>query len=342
MGIMSEEVLVTGASGFIATHVVKQLQAAGYKVRGTVRSLKNDDKVAPLRQLCPDAKYPIELVEADLLNPDSWEKAVKGCKFVMHTASPLPLPGTSKDPENEVIKPAVEGTNNVLKACLKAKVKRVVVTSSVAAITETGDFTGRKATEADWTDPDKAPPYTKSKTLAEKAAWDLVANQPDGEKMELSVVNPVFVLGPPLCGGGGGASITLTKMMIIGDLKEVPASNIGIVDVRDVARAHLKAMTLPEAAGKRFIVTSRPAYMIEIANIFSGEFKKYGYNCSDVGKREGGSNVDVDNTRMKKVLGIEQRPIEETIIAMGYGLIERGFVKKTDKYTGVPTSVKMD
>ena len=165
-------ILVTGASGYIATHVVQQLQQQGYRVRGTVRSLQNATKVAPLRELCPGSKYPIELVEADLMKPDSWPLAVKDCHYVMHVASPFPADNPRH--EDDLIKPAVDGTLNVLRACQDAgTVKRVVLTSSVASVARTDTASKAVKTEADWTDTNNMKcAYAKSKTLAEKAAWD--------------------------------------------------------------------------------------------------------------------------------------------------------------------------
>nr|XP_006823935.1 PREDICTED: bifunctional dihydroflavonol 4-reductase/flavanone 4-reductase-like [Saccoglossus kowalevskii] len=167
-------VLVTGASGYIASHVVQQLLKNGYRVRGTVRSKKNATKVQHLLNLCPDAQHELELVEADLLDVESWKPAVDGCSHVIHVASPFPSEAPKH--EDEIIKPALEGTLNVLKACQNAgTVKRVVVTSSIAAVS--GGFTGESNvvfSEKDWPNVDTIGTYEKSKTLAEKAAWDFV------------------------------------------------------------------------------------------------------------------------------------------------------------------------
>ena len=180
----------------MATHVVKQLLELGYRVRGTVRSLKDEKKVSPLRKLVPNPKHEIELVEADLLDENSWLNAVKGCTYVMHTASPFP----SQRPkhENELIEPAVNGTLFVFKACVQegSKVKRVVLTSSVAAIADEVFEEGKEYSEKDWPAVEKLSPYPKSKTLAERAAWDfLKERESKNEKcFELSVINPGFIL----------------------------------------------------------------------------------------------------------------------------------------------------
>jgi len=195
-----ELVLVTGASGYIASHLTKQLLEQEFRVRGTVRSLKDEKKVAPLRNLMPSSKYPLELVEADLMNPESWLNAVKGCTYVMHVASPFPskLP----DNENELIEPAVNGTLSVLKACVQdqSQVKRVVLTSSCAAIFGDTYIDGYCYTEKDWPEVEHLKAYTKSKCLAERAAWKFVEErkQKGLPCFELAVINPGYIMGPLL------------------------------------------------------------------------------------------------------------------------------------------------
>ena len=188
-------ILVTGASGYIATHIVKQLLEKGYRVRGTVRSLKDEKKVAPLRNLTKNFRFPLELVEADLLNESSWSRAVSGCTYVLHTASPFP----TERPDNEdvVVKPALNGTLNILRACVQdgSRIKRVVLTSSIAAVAGEIYKQGYTYTEKDWPEGDLEP-YLKSKTVAEKAAWDFVK---DRERkglpcFELAVINPGYVM----------------------------------------------------------------------------------------------------------------------------------------------------
>ena len=256
-------VLVSGATGYVAAHVIKQLQEAGYRVRGTVRSLKNEAKVKPIRELCPDAAHPIELVEADLLDADSWPKAVEGCKYVVHTASPFP----SENPkhEDELIKPAVEGTLNVLRAAKDARtIKRVVLTSSTVAVVENAspDF-DREYSEADFPDPSRITmqPYPKSKTLAERAAWDFVK---EGE-FELRVVNPGFVVGPPTH-AGTGTSNDILKGVMLGRIDIRPVC-VPCVDVRDVARAHVAAMTTEEAAGHRHCLVTDMLWYADMAQM---------------------------------------------------------------------------
>lgn len=189
-------ILVTGASGYIATHIVKQLLEEGYRVRGTVRSLKDEKKVDPLRNLTKKARFPVELVEADLLNETSWSNAVKGCTHVIHTASPFPS-ATRHRNEEVLIKPALNGTLNVLRACVQegSNVKRVVLTSSIAAIAGEIYKEGYTYSEKDWPE-GELEPYLKSKTVAEKAAWDFVRERENKGLwcFELAVINPAYVM----------------------------------------------------------------------------------------------------------------------------------------------------
>ena len=191
-----ELVSVTGATGYIATHIVQQLLQPGYRVRGTVTSLKNEEKVKPLYKLCPEANDKLELVECDL-DENCWDAAVKDCRYVLHTASPVPI--ANPEDEDEVIKPAVEGTMFVLRACQKAgTVKRIVLTSLIAAIAH--KIKNKPLTEEDWADLEPAiiSKYGKGKTLAQRAAWEFIKQN---EKMELATINPSYVLGPTICGG---------------------------------------------------------------------------------------------------------------------------------------------
>lgn len=197
-------VLVTGISGFIASWVAHGALKLGYRVRGTVRSLGNEDKVKHLRDLCPGSKHKVELVEADLLDEASWDNAVVGCDYILHVASPFSTV-EPKDP-NDLILPAVNGTLNVLRAASKLDKppKRVVVTSSSAAVLYGTNPKDHTYTDADWTVPDSAEfpltTYIRSKYLAEKAAWEFVESLPAEKKFELCTINPTFVQGPMLSG----------------------------------------------------------------------------------------------------------------------------------------------
>ncbi|GIY35260.1 cinnamoyl-CoA reductase 1 [Caerostris darwini] len=345
-------VLVTGASGYVAAHIVKLLLEEGYKVRGTVRDAKNEEKVKPLKELCPDATYPLELVEADLLKEETWKEAVKDCSYVIHTASPFP----SAPPANadDVIKPALDGTKNVLQACADSgSVKRVVVTSSIVAIH--GEMVmeeGKEYTEGDWTNTESSSldAYSKSKTLAERAAWDFVKELPEDKKFELAVINPGLVLGPVLS-GTSSTSVEIIKKLLERSVPMVPKVNFAVCDVRDVALAHLKAMTLPNAADHRHIICTQNVWFKDIALALSKEFKPHGYSiptmvapyfavwlssCVDKTTRtilpRIGREFRFDNKRMRDELGITPKELNQTLIDTAYSLIDNGLVKKSKKY----------
>ncbi len=249
-----ELVLVTGGSGFIAEHCMLQLLAAGHRVRTTVRSLAREAEVrATLKAAGADAGDRLSFVAADLTADAGWAEAVAGCDFVLHVASPFPM--TVPRHEDELIVPAREGALRVLRASRDAGVRRVVLTSSFAAIGYGHPPLDRPFTEHDWTNVDGpgVTAYAKSKTLAERAAWDFMARE--GGPLELAVVNPVGVFGPAL-GADFSTSIEIIRRMMDGALPALPRVTFGVVDVRDVADLHLRAMTHPEAAGERFLAVA--------------------------------------------------------------------------------------
>ncbi|XP_065064620.1 uncharacterized protein LOC135690864 [Rhopilema esculentum] len=339
-------VLVTGASGFVANHCIKKLLEDGeFRVKGTVRSLSNETVCEALRNLVPDAKYPLQLVQADLLDEGSWKGAVEGCTYVLHVASPF-FTETPKH-EDEFIKPAVDGTLNVLKACKEVGgVKRVVLTSSMAAI-----FVGnlkKELDEGDWSDVKKANAYEKSKCLAEKAAWDFVKELPDESKFELVAINPGFIIGPLLmkkeC-----ASFKTIKQLLVREMSAVPDLRIAIVDVRDVAEAHVKSITNPDAAGNRHILSAgNNSYsFLQLADSLAKEFNSKGFNVPTKKAPKPllwffswfnkdlkasypyiGVAWKMNNSRMKNVLGIEGRDINEAVVAMAQSMIDLGMVQK--------------
>lgn len=248
---MSEQVLVTGGSGFIGAHCILQLLDAGYVVRTSVRSLEREEDVRRML-VAGGATHPerVTFVEADLLRDEGWAEAVQGCTYVHHVASPFPV-GIPKD-ENELIVPARDGTLRVLRAARDAKVKRVVLTSSFAAIGYGHKRLPPLFDETFWTQPEghDVRPYVRSKALAERAAWDFM--EKEGGAMELSTVNPVGVFGPVL-GPDYSTSIQLVQRLLEGAMPGCPRLSFGIVDVRDVADLHLRAMTHPAAKGERFL-----------------------------------------------------------------------------------------
>jgi len=271
---MTDTVLLTGASGFIAKPTILALLDRGYAVRGTVRSAAKGDALK--QHLAPhtDALDRLTLVQAELTADAGWAEAAEGCRFVLHMASPFPLQAPKRD--EEVIGPARDGTLRVLKAAKAAGVQRVVLTSSFVAVGYglAGDRPAKPLTEADWTDPDSPDnsAYSRSKTLAEKAAWDYVAGE--GAGLELTVINPALVLGPVMA-GDPGASVSLVLKMLKGDLPGYPKMGFGVIDVRDVAELHIRALTQPDAAGQRYIASNDFLWMGDMVQILKAHFPKY-------------------------------------------------------------------
>lgn len=259
-----ETVLVTGISGWIAQFCAIDLIKNGYNVRGSLRSMNRKQEVIDAISKEVDPTGSLEFCELDLLKDDGWDDANKGCKYVMHVASPfyIALPKN----EDDIIKPAKEGTIRALTAAKKAGVKRVVLTSSIVAMFS--HLTKGKFDSSTWTDLDskQITPYQKSKTIAEQAAWDFVNNQTPENKIELVSVNPGGVMGPTLSDDIYGASLDIMSQLLTGKMPGIPNLCIPMVDVRDVAEHHYKAMILPEANGKRFIsALANPTHVMELA-----------------------------------------------------------------------------
>ncbi len=253
-----KKVLLTGISGFIGEHCAVELLRNGYAVRGSLRSMSKADNVINSISKHIDPKGNLEFCELDLLNDHGWDDAVAGCDFVMHVASPF-FSKVPKD-ENELIKPAVEGTLRALRAAHKAGIKRVVLTSSMVAML--GDVTGdNNIDQNSWTrvNAKNATAYLKSKTLAEKSAWEFVKDK----DMELVTIHPGPVYGPTLSGNLSGESMTLIKRVLTGELKQMIHASINMSDVRDVAKLHVMALENEQAGGKRFIVASDIAHSYE-------------------------------------------------------------------------------
>ena len=345
--IMNDKlVLVTGGSGFIGAHCIIQLLDAGYRVRTTVRSLKREADVrAMLKTGGSEPGNRLTFAEADLMSDAGWAQAVAGCEYVLHVASPFPA-GVPKD-ENELIIPAREGALRVLRASRDAGVKRVVLTSSFAAVGYGHKPTTRPFTEADWTDlnGEGVGAYTKSKTIAERAAWDFIAHE--GGALELSVVNPVGVFGPVL-GSDHSTSTEIVQRLMDGKVPGLIHLSFGAVDVRDVADLHLRAMTNPAAMGERFLaVAGKSVSFIEIGALLKSRM-------ADAAKRvptrvlpdwllkivaifdpsvrlvvpELGKVKEVSNEKAKRVLGWNPRSNEESILATAESLVRLGLLKK--------------
>jgi len=253
-------VLVTGGSGFLGGWCIVELLRQGYSVRTTVRDLRREDEVRAAVSSELDPGERLAFFAADLSGDEGWQKAVEGCDYVLHVASPFPA-AQPKDPD-ELIVPAREGTLRVLRAALDAGVERVVLTSSVAAIA--GGAKGRgPLTEQDWTrlETPGLSPYVQSKTIAEQAAWDLVRER--GQEDRLTAVNPGAILGP-LLSDDPSFSLQAIQRLLDG-MPGVPRIGFSFVDVRDVATLEIAAMTVPEAGGERFIAVAEFRWMAEVA-----------------------------------------------------------------------------
>ena len=337
-------VLVTGGSGFVGSHVILKLLAAGHRVRTTVRNLSREAEVrATLAAAGIDAGDRLSFFAADLEQDAGWAEAVVGCDYVHHVASPFP-PAQPRD-ENELIRPAREGTLRVLRAARDAGVKRVVATSSFAAIGYGHGQSDTPYTEEDWTDTDgpAVQPYMKSKTLAERAAWEFIAREGNG--IELAVINPVGVFGPAL-NGDLSTSIFLVQSMLDGKMPGTPRLYLGAVDVRDVAELHLRAMTDPAAAGERFLAVAGEAMSFhEMAMVLR---ERLGPAAARVPKRQLpdwlirllaifnplareavprlGIKASASNEKARRVLGWTPRSNEEAIVASAESLIRLGLV----------------
>ena len=269
-----KKVLVTGISGYIGNHCAVELLKNGYSVRGSLRDLSKSEKTIKAIKKEINPKNNLEFCHLDLLKDDGWDKAMDGCQYVLHVASPF-INIEPKD-ENIYIKPALEGTNRAMKSAKKAGVKRIIVTSSLVSMMGDGDKS-IDVNHKSWTNikAKNISAYMKSKTLAEKSAWKFIKNQKNDAKMELVVINPGPVFGPTLSGDLEGASMNMFKQMIKGKMPMVPKAALNMSDVRDVAKIHVQALENKNANGKRFIVTTEKPYKFqELAQIL----KDNGYN----------------------------------------------------------------
>ena len=318
-------VLVTGGSGYVGTQLIAALLRAGSPVRATVRSTAHASEVrtAVRRGGADDAG--LEIIAVDLTADDGWPAALSGCEEVHHVASPIPAV-QPEDPD-ELIVPAREGTLRVLRAARDAGARRVVLTSSFAAIGYTPK-PGAEFTEDDWTDPDTPglAPYPRSKTIAERAAWDLMER--DGGDTELVVVNPTFILGPSLT-TGLRSSMLLIKVMLDGTMRVVPRARFGVADVRDVADLHMRAMAAPEAAGKRFLAVGDgpTTSYLEVAATLG---RRLGALAARVPTQEApGDELPrpiIHNERAREELGWRPRPVETTIVETAESLRDLGLL----------------
>ena len=244
-----ELVLVTGGTGAVGIHCILQLLQKGYRVRTTLRAINKKNEVIEMLKTGGITSFSnIDFIETDLAKEANWDEALKDCNYVLHVASPT-------HQESDMIRAAVDGTLRVLKAARDARVKRVVLTSSFGALGFSNKDRNTETTEADWTDPNEKglSDYEKSKGLAERAAWNFIKTEGGG--LELAVINPVAIFGPSL-GPGKSPSFGLLKSLLNGSMKAVPHIPLNVVDIRDVADLHIRAMTNPNANGQRFIATA--------------------------------------------------------------------------------------
>lgn len=254
-------VLVTGGSGFLAAHCILRLLEGGFRVRTTVRSVRGADRVRSMVAAGGStAATDVDVVQADLTADAGWDAAVAGCDYVLHVASPFPAAPPAD--EDDLIVPARDGALRVLRAALRGGVERVVQTSSLAAIDYGHAPTTTPYDETVWTDltGPGVTAYAKSKTLAERAAWDFA----ERAGLELAVVNPTGILGPVLS-SDYGTSVGSIALMLDGGIPVLPRATVGVVDARDVADLHVRAMTHPAAAGERFIANAGLMTLYEMA-----------------------------------------------------------------------------
>ena len=336
-----ETVLVTGGTGFIGLHCLQQLLDKGYKVRTTIRSESRKQEVLEAMKKHSSNCENLEFYIADLLKDDGWKEAVEGSKYVLHVASPFFL----GEPENEdvFIKPAVEGTLRVLKACADADVQKVVLTSSFAAVGYGHPREKQVYTEEDWSSVEgEISAYAKSKTLAEKAAWEFVENLEESKKFDLTVINPVAVTGPMLTSDIGSSNDFLLKL-ISGSMPACPKIHMGYIDVRDVAKAHIFSMTEEKTNGERIIVSENemffaevgktlneagfkksptkelPNFLVKIMSFFVGELK----TLISALNRKG----DIDKTKAERFFNWEYISTEQSVTETAKQLQEMGLTK---------------
>ena len=307
-------VLVTGGTGFLGIHTILQLLHQDYEVKTTLRSLAKKDTIIKALEDGGITDFShLSFIEADLTDDINWDEAVKNCDYVLHVASPFP----AQDPkdENELIIPARDGALKVLKASRDAGVKRVVLTSSFAAVGYSINIENYVFSEKDWTDVNaELPAYIKSKTLAEKSAWEFIEREGNG--LELSVINPVGIFGPVI-GGITSASLDVAVSSILnGNLEYTPTFTMGVVDVRDVADIHIKAMLSPKANGERFISTSDGVMSFyDVAELLKKERSQYTENIQTLEPIGKEFYKEISNEKARTVLNWKPRSREEALLA---------------------------
>jgi nucleoside-diphosphate-sugar epimerase len=346
----SAPVLVTGAAGYIASWLVKDLLEDGRLVHATVRDPDKAKGLEHLRKLGEEHGARLQLFKADLLKPGTFDTAMAGCQLVFHTASPFIVSKTA-DPEASLVRPALEGTKNVLDSVERtASVKRVVLTSSVVALYgDSVDIAGKQCDEQSWNTTSTAShqPYPYSKTVAERAAWEAHDKQ---SRWELVTVNPAFVFGPALAKASDSASVDTMKQFADGSLKRVPELAFGVVDVRDVARAHIQA-GYGDAVKGRYLLTHREMTFLEMGAVLRAKFgSAYPFPRSRVPKwmawlvapmvgltrkfvsQNVGYPISLDNSRSIRELGVTYRPTEDSLVEHFQQLLDDGIVERRGQH----------
>jgi nucleoside-diphosphate-sugar epimerase len=340
----SSPILITGASGFVALHTIIHVLQNGYRVRATLRTPARENEVRAIVAKFVDAKDNLEFAPADLTRDVGWDKSMQGIQQVLHVASPFPL--FEPKHEDELIIPAVQGTLRVLRAAHYANVKRVVIVSSVAAVSAGHNGENKTFDENDWSIiENNIGAYSKSKTLAERAAWDFINGKENTNKMEMVAINPPLILGPIL-DKQVHTSVELIRVFMRGEVPGVAKLKMGIVDVRDVASAMLLGMVTPEAAGQRFTIPAATLWYKEIANILRDKYAARGYKKIPriqfpsfavrimalfdkkiaVVVRDLDWDYDISNEKAKHILKWAPRSKEEAILSMAESMIELGII----------------
>lgn len=259
-------VCVTGGSGFLAGHIILELLERGYRARATVRDLKNSEKVGHLLKMAEDSKGRLELFEADLLNEASFDEAFRACDFVIHVAAVAKL--TAKSPQRDIVDPSVQGTQNILDSIQRVGgIQRYVHTSSIAAVLPTNTDDQTVYDEQSWNDDAtlKSNPYGLAKTQAERRVWSFLEGLNESERFQAIAINPALIIGPVLAKRHLRASPMVIHDLLVGKFPACPQFSFGVVDVREVAKAHVEALTLEDPA-RRYILCHKSLWMIEIAN----------------------------------------------------------------------------
>ena len=334
-----EKVLVTGATGYIGLHCIHQLLNQGYAVNGSVRSPERKDEILEALKNHNTSTEHLNLFTFDLNDDEGWDQGMEGCDYLLHVASPIALENHDED---FFVKPAVAGVKRAMKFAKKHNVKKVVLTSSVAAIFETME-TKSYYDETDWSDPDNPAisHYSKSKTLAERAAWDYV--EKENHPFELAVINPALVIGPSLSGDLGESNKAIV-MVATGKMPVAVPLQFGYVDVRDVAAAHILAMQNPASNGERFALAEKdlwykdvakvlkdngfdkaptfavPVWLAKILANFSKELK---LTLPYLGRLRSVKNT----SKAKDILGWKPRPAEESIVEIAQQIEDMGLIK---------------